>query len=355
MPAAHSFLAEEPVRRDVADALAALVAGVPVPDIEHDTVDFKEDPSRRGRHGELVTPGPARDDRAALYLADEAACMSNSGGGAMVVGVEDATGAVLGTGLDVQWLRGRIHDLSERRLTCAVEEVVLAGSRLLVIVSPPAQEPIRVRGRAKHRVGGRCVEIDASRWMEMHVRRLGFDWSAQPSQVPLADIRAAAVEVARRYLRASGEEHATELASTETADLLRRLGALDADDILTNGAALLFTARAGRALVDYRRREVPGGDSLLRLDRADVSLLEAVAEAEQAIGQVNRTVHIGSGGLAVGQIRALPENTIRKHWQTRWRTAIGGCASRSRSSLSATAWSSSRRAALSREWMRIGC
>lgn len=306
-----SFLAEDPVRRAVDEALAALVAGTPVAGIEHDRIDFKEDPSRRGPRGEFVTPGPTQVEKAALYLADEAACMSNSGGGALIVGVEDATGAVLGTNLDAMWLRGRIHDLSERRLTCAVEEVTLTGKRLLVIISPPAQEPIRVRGRARHRVGGRCVEIDASQWMATHMRRLGFDWSAQPSHVSAARVRAAAVEVARRYLRTSDEDHATELASAEAGDILRRLDALHGDE-LTNGAALLFTAEAGRALVDYRRRELPGGDSLLRLDRPDVSLLEAFAEVEQAIALTNRTVHVRGPGLVVGQIRALPENTVRE-------------------------------------------
>ena len=66
--------------------------------------------------------------------------------------------------------------------------------RLLVILAPPAQEPIRVRGKAKHRVGSRCVEIDASHWMAAHLRRVGFDWSQQPSNVPIAQVRAAAAE-----------------------------------------------------------------------------------------------------------------------------------------------------------------
>lgn len=307
-----SFLTEDPARRAAEAALTALVAGRAVPEIERDILDFKEDPSRRRHGGQIVTPGPSQNDEAALFLADAAACMSNSGGGAVIVGVADDTGAVLGTALDAEWLRGRIHDFSERRLTCAVEEVDLAGERVLVIIAPPAQEPVRVRGKAKHRVGTRCVEIDASQWMARHLRRVGFDWSAQPSHVPVSRVRAAAIEVARRYLRTSGEERAGELAGLDTPDLLRRLGALSNDTDLTNGAALLFTADAARVLLDYRRREHPGGDSLLRLDRHDVSLLEAVAEVEQAITQANRTVHVGGAGLAIGQIRAIPEITVRE-------------------------------------------
>lgn len=33
-------------------------------------MDFKEDPSRRGSHGEIITPGPVHDESAALFLAD---------------------------------------------------------------------------------------------------------------------------------------------------------------------------------------------------------------------------------------------------------------------------------------------
>jgi ATP-dependent DNA helicase RecG len=307
-----SFLTEDPMRRAAEDALAALARGVPVSDIENEMTDFKEDPGRRGPRGEVLASGPTQHQAAALLLADAAACMANSDGGVLIVGVDDATGEVRGTDLEPLWLRGRIHDLSERRLTCAVEEVEVGGVRLLVILAPPAQEPIRVRGKAKHRVGSQCVEIDASQWMAAHLRRVGFDWSQQASNVPIAQVRAAAAEVARRYLLLSGEERAAELAAIETRDLLRRLGALSNETELTNGGALLFTGEAARVLIDYRRREQPAGDSLLRLDRRDLSLLEAVAETEQAVTQANRVVHVGGVGLPVGQIRAVPELTVRE-------------------------------------------
>jgi ATP-dependent DNA helicase RecG len=307
-----SFLAADPVRLAVDAALAALLDGATGNDVETDTLDCKEDPSRRQRNGSLRTPGPDRDDSAAELFADEAACMANSGGGALIIGVEDATGALLGTDLDGSWLRGRIYDLTDRRLTCAVEPVMAAGTRLLVVIAPAAQEPIRVRGRAKHRVDRRCVEIDASSWMATHLRRLGFDWSAQPCAVPGMAVRAAAVDVARRYLVESGEPGAADLARLDSVDLLRRLAVVDRAGTLSNAGALLFTAAAERPLIDYRRRQVAGGDSLLRLERSDISLLEALREVEQAIAQADRVVHLPTGGLAVGQVRAVPEKAIRE-------------------------------------------
>ncbi|HEX6756639.1 MAG TPA: ATP-binding protein [Mycobacteriales bacterium] len=307
-----SFLGADPVRLAVNNALAELVAGATGEDVETDSLDCKEDPSRRRRDGSLITPGPVRDDRAAEMLADAAACMANSGGGALIVGVEDVSGVLVGTDLDAAWLRGRIHDLTERRLTCAVEPVEVKGVRVLAVLAPMAQEPIRVRGRAKHRVGRRCVEIDASTWAAGQLRRLGFDWSAQSSTVPSSEVRGAAVDTARRYLLDSGEPRAAEMARLDAVDLLRRLTVVDDAGLLTNGGALLFTAAAGRPLVDYRRRDVVGGDSLLRLDRGDVSLLEALAEVEQAVAQADRVVHLTTGGLAVGQVRAVPQGAIRE-------------------------------------------
>jgi ATP-dependent DNA helicase RecG len=308
-----SFLADDPVRRAAERALNQLAAGRSGEEVETDLIDCKEDPARRAAGGDLITPGPAQSDRAAVPLTDAAACMSNSGGGAVIVGVDDKTNRPVGTDLDDCWLRGRIHQLTDGRLTCAVEPVFLRSTRLLVIIAPPAQEPIRVRGKAKHRVGRRCVEIDASTWMSGHLRRLGYDWSAQSSGIPASSVRPAAVDVARRYLVESGEPGAADLAALEWPDLLRRLGAVDSAGLLTNGGALLFTARAERVLLDYRRRDHAGGDSLLRLDRSDAGLLEALRETEQAIAQANRAVHVWTPAtLAVGQVRAVPDKAIRE-------------------------------------------
>ena len=307
-----SFLTEDPARKAAERTLAGLDRGLSGDQVESDTVDCKEDPSRRGRDGVMLTPGPAQSEPAAILLADAAAYMSNSGGGAVIVGVDDKTGSPVGTDLDASWLRGRIHELSDGRLTCAVEPVLLRDTRLLVIVAPAAQEPIRIRGKAKHRVGRCCVEIDASQWADHHLRRVGFDWSAQRSTVRAEQVWQAAVDAARRYLVESGEPNAADLAKVAWPELLRRLAVVDADGWMTNAGALLLTERAERVLIDYRRRQHTGGDSLLRLDRVDISLLEALRETEQAVAQANRIVHVASASLAIGQVRVVPEKAIRE-------------------------------------------
>jgi len=307
-----SFLSEDPLRRLAETALAALAGGASGDAVETDKIDCKEDPSRVQLKGRAVSQWPTRDDKAAEMLAEAAACMANSGGGVVIVGVEDKTGRLSGTDLEESWLRGRIYELADRRLTCTIESVFLVGTRLLIIIAPAAQELMRVRGKARHRVGRGCVEIDASEWVARHLVRLGYDWSAQSSGVAIDDVRPGALSVARRYLLSSGESRAEELAAAEEPDLLRRLGVVHRDGDLTNTGALMLTDRAERVLIDYRRREHPGGDSLLRLDRADVSLIEALQDVEQAISQANRLTHVPADSFAVGQIRAVPESAVRE-------------------------------------------
>jgi len=166
--------------------------------------------------------------------------------------------------------------------------------------------------KLRHRVNRRCVEIDASTWMADHTRRLGYDWSGQPSGVPTTAVRPAALSLARDYLLTSGEQPASDLARATDPDLLRRLGAVDRDGSLTNAAALLFTAEARRVPIDYRRRETVGGDSRLRMDRRDFSVLEALADTERAIAQANATIHVPGPSLAIGQIRTIPEKAVRE-------------------------------------------
>jgi ATP-dependent DNA helicase RecG len=307
-----SFLLDDPVRRAAQTALQRLLAGEQVESVESDLVDCKEDPSKRQRSGEIVEQGPTQHEPAAEFFAQEAACMANSGGGALIVGVDDDTGSLIGTQLDESWLRGRIYGLTDRRLTCAIEPVVVGGMRLLVVLAPRAVELIRVKGKARHRVGGYCVEVDASSWHSRHAERLGYDWSAESSGVGVDRVRGQALDVARTMLTDSGDERALELARSSDRDLLRRLNAIQTTGILSNAAALLFTAEAKRPLIDHRRRDLPGGDSRVRYDRADVSLLESIAAVEQTIELANRVFHAQSGALAVGQLRGLPSTAVRE-------------------------------------------
>ncbi len=300
---------EDPLDAEISQVLQALAAGATGADVETQRVDLKEEAGRRDREGKLLQP-VAQSEIAAQQLAKESACMANSNAaGALILGMAD-NGVLIGTGLDAEWLRHRIYQILENRLTVDVRELSIDGCRLLVLRIPRAVEPIRYKGKFHWRVGASCVEIDASAWHDMQ-RKLHFDWSAESSHRPLSDARASALEQAREYLRESGEQNSIDLSDATDTDLLRRIGAVHPDGMLTNGGACMFAAKK-EAAIDYIRRAQRGGDSVIRLRPEGVSLIEELRAVEQGFIASNPVIHRSSQGLAIGQIEALPRRAVRE-------------------------------------------
>ena len=303
------ILGPSPINALVEQALHRLSRGEPPAHIELERVDFKEERGRRGSDG-TVSPGQATNEPAADHLAAEMACMANTpGGGAVIVGVAD-DGARIGTRLDADWVRHRIWELTSHQLTVEVRETNLEGCRLLILTCIEALAPVRYRGNLRWRVGTNCVEVDPVVWQSRMLERIGFDWSDQPSGQTLDDVSSAAIEIARRYLReANGGESDTGLADATDADLLRRLNLVKGSRDLTNAGSLLFVATPWPG-VDYIRRDVPGGDSTLRIEGAGPLLMQ-VREVEQAGEVANRVTHTAEG-FAPGRIRSIPPRTLRE-------------------------------------------
>lgn len=303
-----SFLGPDPVEVQVNNVLGELVAGKPPRAIEVAQVDCKEEPGRRT--GGVLQPGQPTNEEAAQYLTREMACFANTAnGGAIILGVAD-DGARIGTELEGEWLRHRIWQLTQGELTIDAQAVDLDGTRLLVLRTHEAVEPIRINGKINWRVNDNCVEVDATSWHAGKLHRRGTDWSALPSGHKLPDAKPAALEVARRYLAEAGDEGAVDLAAATDEDFLRRLNLVaDTDGTLTNAGSLLFVETPAEG-IDYIRRDVPGGDSTTRV-RSTRPLIEQVREVDQAMRATNRTVHTG-GGFAQGQLRALPHRAARE-------------------------------------------
>lgn len=256
------------------------------------------------------SPGETTNDPAAEHLAEEMACMANTpGGGAVIVGVSD-NGDRIGTRIDADWLRYRIWELTSRQLTVDVREASLEGCRILILTSIEALSPVRYRGKLRWRVGTNCVEVDPVVWQSRMLERIGFDWSAQLSGQTLDDVSPSAVEVARGYLReAEGRASDTDLVRATDADLLRRLHLIKDSRELTNAGSLLFVTTPWSA-VDYIRRDMPGGDSTLRIEGAGPLLMQ-VRQVEQAADVANRVTHTARG-FAHDRIRAIPSRSLRE-------------------------------------------
>lgn len=299
-------------REDVEACLARLRSGVLPDDAERQRVDFKEESGRRGSGGRLL-PGSPENTKAADQLADEVAAMANTpGGGALIVGVENRTGDLLGTELDAEWLRQQIY----RRVDVApdIEMVMERGIRLLVIYVAEAREPVEdTSDRLRWRVGASSVPVDRGEWWTHRQGRAGWDAMSRSSSLGLDHVTSGAVAVAREYLsrRDISDEVQQDLAKAATPDMLRQIGVLTVDDHLTEAGALLFCP-SPRPWLTWSRLDVEGGDILARDDpHQSLSLLEQIHRVEALLEAANDRVTI-SGEFAERTVRELPMRSARE-------------------------------------------
>lgn len=306
-PEADLVDARVAIRQMVDVVLGKLQAGVLPDDAELEHVDIKEEAGRRGSGGVLLA-GQAQNTAAATQLADEASCFANTpSGGALIVGIENKTGDLLGTALDRDWLRHAIYTRVD--IAPEVEERVINGVRLLVLYVATANEPVEdTSSRVRWRVGTNCVAVDRAEWWLHKRNQAGYDSMAGATARTVVEVSTGAVVVARRYLREAGLEHH----STETvSELLRRLGVLHPDGYLTQAGALLFCP-ADRTYISMTVIDVEGGDVLLRPpDFAGLSVLEQLAAVEDRLDSLNTEVTL-RGSFAESTVRRLPPRAVRE-------------------------------------------
>lgn len=302
----------DPLVTAALQGVAAVKAGALVDDVESLTLDFKEEAGRRDKDG-VYGPGSAKNEAAAKALAEEAACLANSEGGALVVGVADKSvgaAAFVGADLDTEWLRERIWAHTEPHLGLEVQQHYEDGVRLLLVLVQRGFRLHRSAKKFKHRVGPDCVEMTAEDQRRAEEARSGYDWSAEPSAHTLADASVGAVELVRRYLLETGNDSRVELAGRPTPDLLRRLGVLGPDDRLNNAGSVLFVTNPHVA-IDYKRRKVPGGSSVDRSEEG-APLIAAYQQVKNRIDAVNEVRELQLHSGVRPRIRLIPDRAVRE-------------------------------------------
>ena len=286
--------------------LARLGQGAAVSEVERQQVDLKEEAGRRGRGG-LLLAGDPHNLAAADSLADEVACMANTpGGGALVVGVEDGTGSLLGAVLDAEWLRHRVWERVE--VAPAVEERHVRGARLLVLYVAEAREPVEdTRGQLRWRTGPACTPVDrAEWWLHRHDQAAHDPLAAASTRTP-REVTASSLATVRRRV----EEAGSYPGAPGDADVLTRIGALRPDGHLTRAAALLLCP-SDRTLISVSVLDVEGGDVLAPPpDLGGRSALEQLIFVEERLDAVNSAVAVRSG-FAETPVHLLPPAALRE-------------------------------------------
>ncbi len=303
-----TYLPQPQRREEVERVLQALSEGGRTADeLESAVVDIKEEPGRRVGDGSIL-PGSPYNDKVAELLAEAAACMANSaGGGALVVGVDDKTGRVTGADTDPQWLRSRIYDLTDRKLTVQADRVSAGGAQLLIIDVPQALEPVPYRGKYQHRVDARCVPATRTELMGALFANLAADPSNMPSQTLITAIAPSAVETLRGRLADDGSPRA----ELPVRDLLVRLGLVAEDGEHLNQAGEMLLAARREPAIDYSYRHVPGGPSNVRIMEAGRSLLEEVLIVEARASDHILVTDI-TLGIQVHKVWAIPRRSLRE-------------------------------------------
>ena len=316
-PGADQVEARAILEAHVNTALGRLAVGELPDDVEREHVDFKEEAGRRGRGG-ILSPGSPQNQEAARHLADEVACMANTpGGGAIVVGVEDRSGRLLGAALDADWIRHRVYQLVD--VAPEVEERSVQGTRLLVLYVAQASEPVEdLDGRIRWRTGSHCTPVDRAQYWASRQRHAGYDQMAEVTRRTESDVSLGAVVAARRYLASWARERGTDTDGVDfgelsTRDLLTRLGVLNPDGYLNGAGALLFCP-SDRAHITLSVLDVEGGELIgPPRELAGLSLLEQIAVAEERLDTLNTSLPVAAEpGFARPQVRRLPPGAVRE-------------------------------------------
>lgn len=285
----------------VEDIFASYQQGYLVKTQETQTIDFKEEAGRR--NGQEILPGSTENPEAATKLADEVACLANSpGGGALILGVEDGTGKLIGTELDVDWLRQRINKAVQ--VAPDIVAHTISGIRLLVIYVAQAREPVAdTGGRLRWRVGDSCSPIDRAEWWQHLDSTRTMDTMAEKSESVSDDVTTGTERLLRQLLSSEDSE--------SLEQILRKIGALRSDGYLSEGGRLLLCTPEASYL-NFTAFDVTGGSILNRVEAPlGYSLLEQINFIEETIKNFNTQTEMTVGLMRQGY-RRIPQSAVRE-------------------------------------------
>lgn len=284
------------------DAIERVIAGTRAADLEGQRIEFKTDNTRS-------LPDTMR------LVAEAAACLANSAGGVVVVGIDDRKAgidALIGSALTLDATRRRIYELTEPGLVVAVGDVVRAGRHLIVVTIPASPTVHAVSGRSTERIGPSCEPMTPQRIASVVSDRRAEDWSVLDSGIDAARVPLAAVGVARLLLARQPGPSRSRLDRQSDSDLLRSIGVVTKNATLTNAGALLLTEHLGGAeQIAYVYRRTPTGALVVNEHHTGPLLLALQRIFDLVDARVERTSVNVAGGQQL-QVADLPEAAVRE-------------------------------------------
>lgn len=267
------------------DALARIGGDWEAGEEEREVLDFKETPDTAlsPQRQAKTNMGKARK-RFFAVVAETAACLANSNGGVIAVGVRDTAGtreeALQGADplhYPVDTIRLAVHGGTLPPLIVDPIEWDEDGRRLLLVrVLRGAVVHGTSSGTYKRRVVDQCRPIGEAEMRGLQATRGQYDWSEGTSEFGIDDVSKAALPRAAERLRDAGADEQADLAESDPGQFLANCDLLD-DGRLRRAAVLLYGgAEALRGTVPdwgaiLTTAESPGaeGSVVLRRDSSE--------------------------------------------------------------------------------------
>ncbi|BAU97151.1 ATP-dependent DNA helicase [Corynebacterium suranareeae] len=271
---------------EILRAIESIEAGEIADSQESETLDFKEDPSFKGR---------GNDAKLVEVLTDASVCFANGPGGDahLILGIADktpGTAAFTGTLKATSWIEQRIFANTRPNLRVEAEEIFVNDQRLIWIRIPKAYTLYeRTKGQATRRIGTDCIPMSTEDRRVLIAQRANPDHTAVESALSIDELDSVAIAAARALLvdrrTVSGQ---VDTVPPTTRGLLEELGLLTRSGQLTVAAEILFAPLStGRVSIRHLHRAVPGGDPRVReistpLVLAFQEILNRIAETSSA-------------------------------------------------------------------------
>jgi len=283
----------------IQDALEAIWTGTATAAaLETQELDFKQE--------------ALREAETMRELAETAACLANTDGGHVVVGVSDKlTGptAILGSRLEPDSVRRRIRDLTRPALEVAATMFEFRETSLLILEVARSQEfHSDTKGRTPRRIGTECHPMDPVEQRQRREGRLTVDASAEPAEIALVAAESG-LRSARSHLTASLKPDRRGLAALRDDDLLRALGVVDETGALLTAGAVLLAAEGTR--VTYQYKDTPGGEPR-QVERLTAPLLVAFDQVMALVAAHRRLTPLTLPSGQQLQVEDFPELAVRE-------------------------------------------
>lgn len=285
-----------------------------------------EDVLRLIAQGETLTTEFKRritsDDFNDRKLVEAVACMSNSRGGVLMVGVED-DGTISGclpfhksAGTVPARIEALIQNKTRPSIATHAEVHTVDGKDILTIEVPQATTPVCTsNGLYQYRlinVQGQpqCMAMEPSYLFSTYMSATKRDWAALPAEgATIDDIDAAELQ---RYRDLSGDKPLSQL---DDIQLLRALGAYhDSDARLTLGALLLFGTQdaISRFIPNHEVQfQVLDGTRVKVNESYSGPLIKVFEKVTERVGDFRVEDEINFGILRIG-LENVPENVSRE-------------------------------------------